>query len=534
MMLDDNLPGMPELAVLTSADFLEINQLADLLFDPRVTAIRLQSEHPLATQAWIASALYASDLVKKNTIQPAVLLDTKAAWSYSEEDGLVRKNRPSTAQYIVLTLPSLSFAQRILLLQHYCQTTLHTHLLTIPVLVMQTALTWQMRYSAEQTVLAQTILVLQRAARRFMLTHPEERQATALEIQQIADILVDWHYVSARDLRHDTTDAAALKQFLSDHMVGQHHAIEQFLQKKASDHFFLLAGPAFSGKQAFAEYYACFTHAAKHFCFTWNLSFFEAEVAWSAVMLPSPRHSPPYIRLTEIIAQYPQAIIVLTQGHKNPALLARLQQEIKRSFLVVDERYLSLQNITWMLLFDTEVPDVESVIHPEAILHDHFSSGLTDLLYRPNLSPTSFLQEESVVPESLIIEAVRKKFTSSVVEQAHLIIFSPLSEKSKKIILNKELNRIIQYLRDKYSVALYFQEEIVFFLLHHTNQEGQGFQELHQTLGYHIEHMVLQALQAGSLVDEQGLMLQLNTNGHSLQLVRTALKTGAAKSRAII
>lgn len=528
-MVEHNLPESTATPLFISADFFEVNQLADVLFDPSESAIELHSEHELVTRAWINSALYNSELAKRCSSH--FLSEIKAAWKYNENGKLTRASVYSTEKVTTLILPALSLEQRVRVLQHYCVETLQTHLLTVPSYTIQKAVEWQSRYCPNQYVLETTIVLLQRAVNRFLLTYTNEQQAATLEPHHVADVLVDWQQVHAPDLLRSIDDHVELKIFLTETILGQPLALEQFLQTKNSQHLFLLAGPTYSGKKTFAESVAQFTHGAKHFCITLNLSFFESDVTWPDIFLTSPLQPQQYMRFTDILQHYPQAIMLLTQAHENPELLARLQREIKRGFFQVNDQCVSVAKMTWMIAFDTEMPELMPSAIQESIFSDSSPVELADILYRPSISPVSSSNEEYQFSDDYPLTFVKKYFSAEIVTQACVLTFLPLSEKSKKLILNKEIKRIIQRLRDKHQIALYYQEEIAYFLLNRLNKENQGFDDLHKNLYPQVENIVLKALEKGTLMDEEILMLQLNDTGQVLHVVRTNTKAGVAQSR---
>lgn len=527
-MFEHNLPTLTALALFTPADFFEINQLADLLFDQTTSVIELHSEHERVTQAWIASALHNSDLAKRCMTKPTL-------WTYQGNGKLAQTNSQPKEKCRVLTLPPLSLKQRVKLLQHYCEEVLQTHLLTVPCYTIKKALEWQGRYCADKDLLIHTMTLLQHAVNRFLLVQTDEQQAATLEPRHVAEILLDWQHVNVADLLRHSEDSVELKIFLTENVIGQSYAIEQFLQKKTGHNLFLLAGPPCSGKKTFAENYAQFTHGAKKFCITFNLSFFEPDIAWSDIFLASPLQNQRYVRFTEILENYPQAIILLTQAHENLELLERLQREIRRSFFQKNESCISVSGMTWLILFDMAIPEsasasVSTAIE-ESIISENSSIELADILYRPSISATSPWQDENSFSADYPTELVKKHFSTALLKHTSLLIFLPLAEKSRKIIVNKEIKRIIQVLREKHQLAIYYQEEIVHALLNRVDKENQGFDELHKSLYHQIENIILKVLEQGAVTDEQILMLQLNDTGQALQIVRTNTRANALHTR---
>lgn len=536
-------------ALFTTSDFYEINQLADLLFNENESHIHLQSEHELVTRAWILSALKNSLLAKKEVTPPVVVCGAfesgsekislfSNTWIYDEAGELIRANIQKSGiqkNIVHLHLPALTTDLRVKILQQFCIETLHTHLLTIPLHTIRKTVEWQARYCADQNILTEAMLVLQRAVNRFLLTHEDDKQAAFLEPHHIAEVLVDWQHVSLSNLLRPSEDLAELKHFLTEHIVGQNAAIDAFLQAKTKSHhsFFILSGSEYSGKRSFVESVAQFSLGATCFCIPLNLSFFDAESQWSSIFLPTPHNDKRRMNIIELVEQYPQAIIMITHAHENPELLEKLCYQIKRKFFHVNNQYISIENITWMVLLDTiapeNVPDNTSTIIQESIFSINPTIELSDILYRPNIGPLA-ADELHQTDEKYAIEAVKKQFSAMVLANANILPFLPLLEKDKKLIINKEIKRIIHHLKSAYNVPVYYQEEVVQFLLTQANQANKGLEVLHKNLHHQIEKVLLKALESGVLIDGQVFMLQLNDTGRVLQMVRTATRTGTTQS----
>lgn len=546
-MNESHLTPLSGAALFSPADFCEVNQLADLLFNPEDHAICLLSEHEIVTRAWISSALNKSSLAKKTSNHPRVFQASfepeqaslpQNAWLYWDEGKLIRANS-TDAEVKVTTVcfPTLSLEQRMNVLHQMCIDDLQTHVLSIPLQTIKKALEWQSRYCADKQLLTETILLLRRAVNRFLLTHVDDKQATFLEPQHIAEVLVDWQHATLTDLLRQTDDTVELKLFLTEHIIGQALAIEKFLtelkQEKNHSPFFILSGPEYSGKKTFIEHYAQFTHGAKCFCISFNLSFFASDAAWSEIYLPTPHHSNNKARLNllEIVEQYPHAVILLTHANENPVLLERLQRQIKRSFFQNEGQCISIENVTWMLHLDTEMPEAAPVIVQESIFSDHAPQELSDILYRPNIGPLSSFDEPNTWNANFALEAARKQFSEAILATACVLPFFPLTEKDKKNIINKESKRIIHCLRMTHDVPVYYQEEVINFLLSQVNQANKGFETLHKNLYHQIEHVFLKSLEQGALSDGQVLMLQLNDTGRVLQMVRTLARSGSMQAK---
>lgn len=541
-MNESYLTPLAGTALFSPADFCEVNQLADLLFNPEDQAICLLSEHEIVTRAWILSALNKSNLAKKSSYHPRVYHASfepeqtsvsQDAWLYWDEGKLIRANANDIeAKVTTLRFPTLSFAQRATVLHQICVDTLQTHVLTIPLPTLQKALEWQSHYCADEQLLTETLLLLQRAVNRFLLTHADNQQTALLEPQHIAEVLVDWQHTSLTDLMRVTKDNVELKLFLSEHIIGQTRAIEQFIQTKDHKKLFVLAGPKYSGKKTFIEHYAQFTHGAKCFCISFDLSFFASNADWSTIFLPTPHYDNNHSRLNliEIVSTYPHAVIMLTNAHENLELLERLKHEIKRAFFQIDGQCISIANVTWMLLLDTQAIESAPTVIQESIFTVDTASELSDILYRPTvrISENIYDIETDATDHNTAIEAAKKQLTDSVMNVACVLPFTALTEKDKKYIINKEIKRIIHSLRSTHDVSVYYQEEVIQFLL---NQVNQGFEALHKNLHQQIEQVFLKSLEQGVIADDQVLMLQLNDTGRVLQIVRTNARSGSTQTK---
>lgn len=534
-MGESNLTSLSGSALFSPADFCEVNQLADLLFNPEDQAICLLSEHEFVTRAWVLSALKNSQLAKKGVTPPTVVwassdLEKPAlfprTWIYVDGGKVVRANGAASTNPSTLYLPSLTLELRIKVVQQICIDNLQTHLLTIPLHTIKKALEWQARYCAHKQVLTETILLIQRAVNRFLLTHAEDKQAAFLEPHHIAEVLVDWQHVSLCDLLRPTEDATEWKRFLSEYIVGQNFAIESFIQTRSTQNFFILAGTQYSGKKTFIEHVAQFTLGAKCFCIPFNLSFFSSDTPWSSIFLPAPHkiNDNSRLNLLEIVEKYPQAVIMITHAHENPELLDRLLRQIKRSFFQIDGQCISIAGITWMTLLDVAAPVTSPAVIQESIFSVDNRFELSDILYRPSIGPVA-ADEINQTDEKYAFESVKNQFSETVLASACVLPFLPLTEKDKKQIINKEIKRIIDCLRSAHDVPVYYQEEIVQFLLTQVNQAEKGFETLHKNLHHQIEHVLSKALESGALIDGQVLMLQLNDTGRVLQIVRTMART---------
>ncbi len=540
-MYDSTLKYLSGTALFSASDFCEVNQLADLLFNAEEQAIYLHSEHETVTQSWILSALKKSVLAKKLSNHPRIYWAEpecesatfpENSWIYLGNGQIIRDG--STQEKIInLRFRTLSFEQRAKVLHQVCIESLQTHVLTIPAQTIKKALEWQSRYCADEQVLAETLLLLHRAVNRFLLTHADDKQAALLEPQHVAEVLVDWQQVALSDLLRVTEDIVELKLFLSEHIIGQTAAIEQFIQAKNRSRFFILAGTPYSGKKTFVERYAQFTHGAKCFCISFDLSFFASDTDWSEIFLPTPHYNNDHSRLNllAIISNYPQAVILLKNANENPALLARLKRNIKKSFFQIDGQCVSISGITWMLLLDTTAPEPKTLAVQESIFAVDTSSELSDILYRPNIKISTDINEGAEIDENYAIEEAKKQLPEATFELACFLPFSPLTEKDKKHIINKEIKRIMHSLRAIHDVSIYYQEEVIQFLLNQVNQFNQGFEALHKNLHLQIEDVFLKSLAQGVIADGQVLMLQLNDTGRVLQIVRTVARTGLTQSK---
>ncbi|MES2204353.1 MAG: hypothetical protein V4496_03945 [Pseudomonadota bacterium] len=540
-MNESHLTPLLGTALFSPVEFCEVNQLADLLFNPNDHAICLLSEHEMVTRAWILSALSKSHLAKKTSHHPQVYhacfeheqtSPPENTWLYWDEGKLIRANAPEAeVKVTTLCFPMLSFEQRVNVLYQLCVDDLQTHVLSIPEQTIKTALEWQSRYCADKHLLAETLLLLKRAVNRFLLTYADNQQAALLEPQHIAEVLVDWQHVSMTDLMRLTEDSVELKLFLSEHIIGQTRAIEQFTQAKDHKKLFVLAGPEYSGKKTFVEHYAQFTHGAKCFCISFNLSFFSSHADWSSIFLPTP-HNHARLSLLEIVSTYPHAVILLTNADENIELLERLKHEIKREFFQIEGECISIANVTWMLLLDTITTEPTLAVVQESIFNLDTPSELSDILYRPTvrISEEAFFETDEV-DYTAAIEATKKQLNDAVFNAACILPFTPLTEKDKKQIINKEIKRIIHGLRTAHDVSVYYQEEVIQFLLNQVNQAKKGFEALHKNLHQQIEQVFLKSLEQGVIADGQVLMLQLNDTGRVLQIIRTNARSGSAQAK---
>jgi hypothetical protein len=538
-MIDSVLTPLSGTALFHPTNFYEVNQLADLLFNDEEQAICLKSEHESVTRSWILSALNNSDLSKKASRHPTVYwiaTETEAAglapnaWIYLDNGKLIRAGFTHT-KTTTLHFPPLSLEQRVKILQQFSTENLQTHLLSIPAQTIQQALEWQSRYCADQKVLSETLILLQRAVTRFLLTHADDQPATSLEPQHIAEVLVDWQGANLSDLLRCTQEDGELKSFLSEHIIGQELAIEKFVHHVGQYSLFILTGPRYSGKETFIDYYTQFTHASKYFCIRFNLSYFSGDVAWSEIFLPSPhcRKKNSYLSLIDIVQTYPQAIIMLTHALDNALLLERLQREINRGFFQIEDQCISMAKITWMLTLETAKLETPPTIVQESIFAMDNTLELSDILYRPTLKISEETQEPGIVDTQYVLETTKKLMPEKILSSACILPFVSLSEKDKKQIINNEVKRIIHRLRSAYAVSIYYQEEVIQFLLRQINHANQGFSAFHEKLHTQIEQIFLKALEKGVIVDGQVLMLQLNDTGCVLQIVRTNARSGASQ-----
>lgn len=543
-MNESDLIPLTGAAVFSSKDFTEVNQLADLLFNPTEQGIYLKSEHEFVVHAWIASALTKSHLAQKIDYRPHIYCASfesdqaifpSDAWIYWGVGQLMRVNT-TEANVVTLEFPILSFDQRAALLHQLCVDKFQTHMLTIPLATVKKALEWQSRYCADDEVLAETFSLLQRAANRFALTHLDDKQTTSLEPIHIAEILVDWQDVSQIDLLRATEDSVELKLFLSEQVIGQSHAIEKFsseLKPYKKARFFILAGTPYSGKKTLVERFAQFTHGSSCFHIPFDLSFYSKEADWSSILLPAPHYHKNQSRLSlaEIVSKYPKIIIVLNNVTKNLPLLERLKNEINRSFFQIDNQCVSIANITWMILLDTTTPEPTPSVIQESIFAVETASELSDILYRPSVRISVEENEASESDQNVIVEEVKKQLPESITESACILPFVTLNEKEKKHIINKEIKRIIHSLRNLHDVPIYYQEEIIAFLLNQVNHVQQGFEALHKNLYQQIEHVFLKSLEQGVIADGQVLMLQLNDTGRVLHMVRTSARSHVPQTK---
>jgi len=534
-MTERFLPECNNLALFTIEDFKEVNQLADLLFNNTCTTIELHTEHEFLTQAWIASALHNSTLSLRNCAKPNISLNNAdQGWIYHENGKLTYANAPLTSP-VTLSLPNLNTEQRIRLLHCYCAETINSHRLNIPDTTIQQALIWQSRYCTEQRLLSKTITLLTRAANRCLLTFADKDSVIDVDTQHLAEVLSDWEYINAHDLLNFSPQTPeSLRHFLSEKMIGQDSAIEKFLRSSARHKLLICAGPRYSGKTTFIESYARFTHAEKNFYICVNLSHLPVNADWEDISVhpPQAKSGNRLNNFLDILETYPQLTVVFTHANQNSSLLHQLQKNISRGFFQRKNSAISTAKITWILLFDISEHDIAthtSEKMPEAT-HNEFE--LSDILYRPALNIIDENQHNITIDSSLsIIDAVKRLLPETITQDACILPFVPLSEQSKKQILSNEIKRIIHCLRTSYDVSLYYQEEVIQFLLDQVEQNQNGFDNLHKNLYQQIEKIFLKVLSHGVILDGQVLMLQLNDTGHMLQIVRTSPRNSTSPMR---
>ncbi|MCD8542382.1 MAG: hypothetical protein LRY69_02805 [Gammaproteobacteria bacterium] len=530
------LPECNDIALFTAEDFREINQLADLLFNNTSTTIELYTEHEFLTQAWIASALHNSTLSLKNCIKPNISAhNTGLGWIYHEQGKLTYANTPPLTPPVKLCLPTLKTEQRLRLLHCYCAETINSHRLTIPDTTIQQALIWQSRYCAEATLLSQTITLLTRAANRCLLTFADKDSVILVETQHLAEVLADWEYINAHDLLNFSAQTPeSLRHFLFEQMIGQDSATEKFLRHSSRHELFICAGPRYSGKNTFIESYARFTHAEKNFYICINLSHFPEDADWEEISIrpPQGKSGNTLNNFLDILETYPQLIIVLTHASQNNVLLNRLQKNIHRGFFQRKNKAISTAKMTWILLVDIAEQDIAAHTPQEPLETPNHECELSDILYRPALNIIDESQQSIIIDPCLsIIEAVTRLLPETITQNSCILPFIPLSKKSKKQILSNEIKRIIHCLRTSHDVSLYYQEEVIQFLLHQVEQHQNGFDSLHKNLYQQIEKIFLKALSHGVILDSQVLMLQLNDTGHMLQIVRTSPRNSTSPMR---
>ncbi len=505
-------------------DLCDMNQLADLLFGSTDAVIHLKTEHELATQAWLDDALYRSHLAQHCSTEKIEAI--KNAWTYHGSGKLTRTDSDAAEHAAILFLPPLSNEQRIQLLQHYCDEKLHTHLLTIPEITINKALEWQSKYCAESTILSETISLLHRATNRFLLQHSENEQTMTLAPEHVAEVLVDWQQVNLNDLLRCSTESHALQTFLSENLIGQQTAIENFLRHQKTKRFFILAGPTYSGKNTFIENYARFTHGAKNFYVSFDLAYFSSNIEWSSVLLPTPhahKHNS-YLALTEIVQKYPQINIVLKNVTSNIPLLNRLQQEIQRGFFYVDHCRIAIEKISWMAILETK----STVRQNEAIQQPVFdidnSIELSDILYRPSLEINEKTLESNDIDIAFVLDEAKRLLPDNIVNFSCILTFASLTERDQRQIIANEVKRIIYRLRANHNISLYYQEEVIQFLLNRAIKAGEGLDDIHKNLYGKIEKLFLKAIEQGLIINDQILMLQLSNTGKLLQIVKTSAR----------
>lgn len=531
-MIERFLPECDDIALFTVEDFKEVNQLADLLFNNTSTAIELHTEHEFLTQVWIASALHKSTFSLKKCIKPTISTNkTAQGWIYHQDGKLTYANASLTSA-VTLSLPILNNEQRARLLQCYCTEAINSHRLNIPETTIQQALMWQSRYCAEKNLLSQTITLLTRVANRCLLAFADKDSVFHVDIQHLAEVLADWEYINPHQLLNFSSQTPeSLRNFLSEKMIGQDSATETFLRYSGRHQLFVCAGPRYSGKSTFIQSYAEFTHAEKNFYICVNLSHFPEDADWEdmCVFPPQGRSINRLNNLLDILETYPQLIVVLTHASENIALLNRLLINIRRGFFQRKNNAISIAKITWILLVD--MTDEDPAVHrsDEDLEKTNDEFELSDILYRPTLNIIDESQQTRTIDPALrIIDAAKRLLPETITKNACILPFIPLSEQSKKQILNNEIKRIIHCLRTSYDVSLYYQEEVVQFLLHQVEQHQNGFDSLHKNLYQQIEKIFLKVLNHGVILDGQVLMLQLNDTGHMLQIVRTSPRNSAS------
>lgn len=523
------LTGKP---LFTNQDFLEINQLADLLFNEMELSIQLNSEHELVTRAWILSALNQSELAKKCANSPKIYLTSKKnEWTYWGKGKLTR-DKPEKKETIALTLPMLNFDQRLQILHNYCLENLETHLLVIPISTIKKALEWQSAYCSDKELLSKTIFLIQRAVNRFLLTFTEREQIATLEEKQVAEVLVDWEYVDINYLLRDRSNENLLKTFLEEHIIGQKEAIEKFLKHRFSNKIMVLAGPAYSGKTTFIESYTLFIHAAKHFVIPFDLAYYSHDLDWNDIFLTEPKiNAYKKISLIDIVSNYPNVVFLLKNINENPVLLKRLEREIYRGFFQIKKTCISIENVTWIfnLEIDCSISHFSSSSEEDSFNHDSVID-LSDILYQSSVKISDEESEKEWIknPQDMIKEA-KKMLPEFLFSSTYILPFFPLSEKDKRKMINNEIKRIINRLRSKYNVSLYYQEEVINFLLSKINQEKKGFDDLHKNLYIQVEKILLKVLDKGLVIDGQVLMLQLNETGKVLQIIKAEMKNNTNK-----
>ena len=183
-----------------------------------------------------------------------------------------------------------------------------------------------------------------------------------------------------------------------------------------------------------------------------------------------------------------------------------------------------------MLLLDTVTLEPASVVVQESIFTVDTPSELSDILYRPAVRISSDNHEVYEIDQAAAIEEVKTLLPNTLLESACFLPFSPLTEKDKRQIVNKEIKRIIHNLRSVHDVSVYYQEEVIQFLLNQVNQAKQGFDALHKNLHHQIEQVFLKSLEQGVIDDGQVLMLQLNDTGRVLQIVRTNARSNSTQA----
>lgn len=315
--------------------------------------------------------------------------------------------------------------------------------LTVDQKIIHQALVWQTRYVSVHQVLAESIRVIQRAIQRARVINGGE-----LALSHIADVIGDWQEV--------TLSMVSLEDYLHSYVIGQEAAIHFLVCQPQEARVFILAGPPHSGRKRFATTYATWLNGAARFCVF--VDFKEAQVfSYSDIV----RRNPDTVFLVRGVEHSPDRLVPLLQLNARVMILLDMLDEQESS-----EETRSLETI----LYPSEalaVKEMDTAKHKEKL--------------------------RQYLPETIIAQAVP-------------LFFTPLTAEAKRLRIRRALAKQLRYWSSVCGISLYFQEEVLVYLLTY-------WQVIDDYLLQHVFPLFQRMLAGKVLEKHHALQLQLNETG---------------------
>jgi hypothetical protein len=446
--------------------FRQIDQLADILYGDSEQVIKLESEHEWVTQSWIASSLVNSKLA-----QHAPLNQT---WCYAEGGLLARKQDllVGSSACQILRFPALTHDQQADFIDQKIRELYHqTPELVSRELIEQT-LQWQSRFSPREQVLTEAFRVIQRAINRLVLM----KKSLVLDVHHIADVIGDWQSVAL--------PLIGLQDHLESHVLGQAEAINSLVRHQQSQRF-VLAGPENTGRHSFAKAYAIWLHGDARFCVSIDL---EKTDNPDTALLESPHPEGIPMTIIQIVRHYPDTVFLVEKADIFPQRLKTLL-DIKARFMILVD-----------CIHEKSVP----VQAP---------NSLECILYRDD-AEVMVARPESVER----LEALQARLPAEVIESSVMLFFKPLDMNAKRGIIRKNLIAQLAAWQAEWRVVLYFQEEVISYLLKRIDEQGFSMKAIAHLLQEKVLSVFQRTLNNKVINDGQALTLQLNDAGNLLMI----------------